>query len=329
MASIRKRNGKWQVQVRRVNQPSLSKSFVQKSHAERWARNIESEFDVKGLLPDISLLKQHTLLDLVNRYRDQITPKKRGHVNERIRLGQIARHQIASRLLINLKPAHINSYVEERMSLVSPGTAARDLGVLHQVIETARLRWDFPFIEDLFKGVQKPKEPPSRDRRLEPHEEQLLFGGCNGSKVSYLKPAIILAIETAMRRGELLNIRQQDINAELHTLHIPITKNGHPRTIPLTGRALATLQGLSAAEDGRLFPITPNAFRLSWERLRRRVGITDLHFHDLRHEAISRFFERGLSVAEVALISGHRDVRQLFRYTHLRAEDVARKLAES
>ncbi|MDA0341679.1 MAG: tyrosine-type recombinase/integrase [Proteobacteria bacterium] len=72
--------------------------------------------------------------------------------------------------------------------------------------------------------------------------------------------------------------------------------------------------------------MSPNAVRLSWGRLTHRAGIEDLHFHDLRHEAISRFFEMGLSVPEVALISGHRDPRMLFRYTHLRAEDVARKL---
>jgi integrase len=96
--------------------------------------------------------------------------------------------------------------------------------------------------------------------------------------------------------------------------------------IPLSSKALGILAGVEAREQ-RVFPVSANAVRLAWERLKRRVGVDDLHFHDLRHEAISRFFEKGLSVPEVALISGHRDVRMLFRYTHLRAEDVAAKLA--
>ncbi|MBT4689335.1 MAG: site-specific integrase [Rhodospirillales bacterium] len=326
MATLRKRNGKWQVQIRRTHQPSINKSFTHKLHAQQWARKIEAEIDVKGLLPDTSVLKQHTLLDLINRYRDQITPKKRGHVNERIRLSQLARHQIASLLLINLKPAHINAYIEERMTLVSPGTAARDVGVLHQVVETAKSKWGIPFAEDLFKGVQRPKEPPSRDRRLDLHEEDLLLQGCNRSRVTYLKPIITLALETAMRRGEILRIEYDDINQANKTLKIPVTKNGYPRTIPLSSLALTTLLEAQRGTPGRIFPVTPNAFRLAWEKLRRRVGIENLHFHDLRHEAISRLFEKGLSIPEVALISGHRDYRMLFRYTHLRAEDVAKKL---
>ena len=227
MATLRKCNGKWQVQIRRPHQPSINRSFIPKSRAQQWARKVEAEIDVKGLLLDTSLLKQHTMLDLINRYLDQVTPKKRGHVNEQIRLKQIARYQIASHQLINLKPVHINSYVEERMRLVSPGTAARDLGVLHHLVETARLQWGIPFGEDLFKGVQKPKEPPSRNRRLEPDEETLLLDGCIKSSVTYLKPIITLALETAMRRGEILAIQWDDINESLRTLRIPVTKNGH------------------------------------------------------------------------------------------------------
>ena len=86
------------------------------------------------------------------------------------------------------------------------------------------------------------------------------------------------------------------------------------------------LRGLPQRDDEKLFPVTPNAVRLAWERLTKRTGIADLHFHDLRHEAISRFFELGLSVPEVALISGHKDPRMLFRYTHMNAQLIAAKL---
>jgi integrase len=129
-----------------------------------------------------------------------------------------------------------------------------------------------------------------------------------------------------MRRGELLNLRWSDIDLQNRTLHIPQTKNGHARTIPVSYKAIEVLSGLDREGGDQVFPLSAYAVRHAWNRLTKRAGIADLHFHDLRHEAISRFFEKGLSVAEVALISGHRDFRQLFRYTHLRAEDVARKL---
>ena len=107
-----------------------------------------------------------------------------------------------------------------------------------------------------------------------------------------------------------------------------MAKNGHPRTIALSEAALAALAGVQRHEDeARIFPMSANALRLAWERLKRRAGIEDLRFHDLRHEAISRLFEKGLNVPEVAVMSGHRDPRMLFRYTHPRPEDIARKLA--
>ena len=132
-----------------------------------------------------------------------------------------------------------------------------------------------------------------------------------------------------MRRGEMLNMRWRDLSVATRTLRIPITKNGHPRTIPLSSGALATLRTLSdggASGDERILPITQDAAKMAWKRVVKQAGLADLRFHDLRHEAISRFFEKGLSVPEVALISGHRDPRMLFRYTHPRAEDIAAKL---
>ncbi|MDP6874623.1 MAG: hypothetical protein QF521_13940 [Alphaproteobacteria bacterium] len=168
MASIRRRNGKWQVQVRRTNQPSVSKSFIQKSDAERWARVTESKLDVEGLLPDTGLLKRLTLRNLITRYLDQITPHKRSHESERLRLKKIGRHELASTQLVNLKPANVSSYIDDRTEEVEPGTIAREIGTLHHVIETAKLRWNIPVRDNPFKQISKPKEPPSRNRRLEP-----------------------------------------------------------------------------------------------------------------------------------------------------------------
>jgi len=330
MATLRKRNGKWHVQIRRAHQPSVNKSFVHKADAQRWVRKTEAEIDLKGLLPDTTILKQHTLGDLITRYLEQVTPTKRGHGPESLRLKKIKRHSLASCRLINLKTVTVNKYVEERIAEVCPATVALEVGLLHHIIETAKLQWGIPFQDNPIKNVRRPGKPNVRDRRLEPNEENLLIEACEDISVTYLKPILTIAVETAMRRGEILNIKYDDINESLRTLRIPKTKNGHPRVIPLSKKALVTLlgvpRGYPEGQSDCIFNVSPNALRLSWERLRSRVGIDDLHFHDLRHEAISRLFEKGLSIPEVALISGHRDYRMLFRYTHLRAEDIAAKL---
>lgn len=149
----------------------------------------------------------------------------------------------------------------------------------------------------------------------------------NTPSASYLRPLITLAVETEMRRGELLSIKWANADREARTVRVLRTKNGHPRTVPLSPVAIQTLESMERTAD-RVFPVTDNAVQLAWERMRKRAGIPDLRFHDLRHEAVSRLFEAGLSVPEAAMVSGHRSPAMLFRYTHPKAEHVAAKLAE-
>jgi integrase len=156
-------------------------------------------------------------------------------------------------------------------------------------------------------------------------DETQLYAAISKRSAWYLCPFLILLVETGMRRGELLSIRWRDVDFAKGTVLILTTKNGHPRRIPLTPNALKTLEFLPQCDE-KVFPVTPNAIRLAWERLWARAGLTDLRLHDLRHEAVSRFFELGLSVPEVAMISGHREPRMLSRYTHLQPELVTLKL---
>ena len=127
-----------------------------------------------------------------------------------------------------------------------------------------------------------------------------------------------------MRRSEILKLRWCDINLESGFAILYDTKNGEDRSVPLTRDCIHILRKLDV-QDGKVFPISANCLRLAWNRARKKADITDLRFHDLRHEAVSRFFEMGMSVPEVALVSGHKDLRQLFRYTHLNPTSVFRK----
>jgi len=328
MATIRKRESKWQVQVRRKGSTPVSRSFLSRKDAAEWARQTEALIDRRGLPPDARILDSLTLGQLVVRYRDSVVVAKRSAPIEGAILNAFLRHALVSLPLGSISPAHFSAYRDERLAVVGSSTVIRELGVLQHALETAIRDWAIPLHSNPVKLIAKPKAPKSRERRLREGEFGRLLTASNGCLNPLIKPLIVLALETAMRLGELLRIEAGHLRYETHTLLIPITKYGHPRTIPLTPVAIEQLQALALGVNGRLIPTTACAVKLAWRRLAKRAEITDLHFHDLRHEAITRLFERGLSLPEVALMSGHRDPRMLFRYTHLRAEDVAKKLNE-
>ncbi len=326
MANIRKRGTSWQVQIRRRSHPPLCRTFQSKRDAEIWARMVEARLDRTGLPGDYRELKRLKLGDLLLRYRDQVTPRKRSAENETYRINKLLRHPIAAVSLSDLNSGLFSAYRDERLAEVGPQAVRHYLNLLGHVLKIARNDWSIPLDSNPVDRVKKPDLPHSRKRRLTPHELERLEEASSRGTNNYMLPLIWLALETGMRRGELLAIRWDHIDFEARLLEIPITKNGHPRTIPLSPKTITILEHQKAEEQDRVFPVSTNAVKLAWHRLITRSGIENLHFHDLRHEAISRFFEKGLSVPDVALISGPRDYRMLFRYTHLRAEDIVGKL---
>ena len=314
MATIRRHYGKWQVQIRRVNHPSQTQSFILKKDAEEWARKIEIQIQQD----DCGIQQKNfpTFKEIILRYLEEVSIKKKGYQVERYHLQHILKNSFVRKSINQIQPKIIASYRDSRLKTVKSSTVLREFNILQHIFSTAIKEWGYP-IANPFHLIRKPNGNFRRDRRLSETEYTFLVKGNYPQQI--LRNIIELAIETAMRRGEILNIKPEHIKGQ--TLFIPITKNGHPRTIPLTKRALYIL------ENSQLpFPMSANAVRLAWDRLKKKGNIKDLHFHDLRHEAISRFFEKGLSIPEVALISGHKDIRMLFRYTHLKAEDILMKL---
>jgi integrase len=325
MATIRKRQNKWQVQVRRTGFACVSKSFHKKADADSWARMLEAKADANELPHARKLSVNLDLSSLIVRYQHEILPLKKGGANERIVLDAVLRRKISGTLLSAINVSTFASYRDERLKLVRASTVKRELAILQHMFNVARSEWDIPLSDNPIELIQKPTASKPRKRRLEQGEYETLRDAAVRSRVLYLWPLVELAIETGMRRGEMLKAEWRDLDLQARKLTLYDTKNGEDRTIPLTVRATEILSNIPRTDD-RIFPVTPVAVRHSWERLRKRAGIDDLHFHDLRHEAISRFFEMGLTVPEVALISGHKDYRMLARYTHLRAEDVVGKL---
>ena len=187
--------------------------------------------------------------------------------------------------------------------------------------------WGLMLSSNPVDKVKMPPSSPTRNRRLEDGEFEQLEEAAKQTKNPQIWPIIVFAIETGMRRGEILGLKWEHVDLERRIAFLPLTKNGSSREVPLSTKAAQVLTGQRQRNDTPSpFPIIANGFRLAWGRLRSRAGLSDLRFHDVRHEAISRFFELGLNIPGVAVISGHKDPRMLFRYTHLGAEEIVHKL---
>ena len=330
MATIRKLRGRWQAQVRRRGTKPRCKSFDTKQEAEKWARDLEGQVDRFGAAPDTKILERTTLEQLLERYQREISPTKRGSVQEIQRIDVLRRHDLAYRTLIGLSQQDIASFRDERLQSVAPSTTVRELAILSHVLEVAIRDWGLPLAKNVVKLVRRPVIRNERSRRLSGDEEHRLLDGCDGGQTPYLKTLLILAIETGMRRGELLGLQWADISHNRRVITLAMTKNGSGREVPLSTRAFVALmdwKGHAQVGQSTIFPMTPGALEQTWRRLLVRVGIKGLRFHDLRHEGVSRLFERGLNMIEVSSISGHKELRMLKRYTHLSADDLVARLS--
>ena len=222
------------------------------------------------------------------------------------------------------------------LALVKPATINRELGIISHAIKIApkRLGRTAGYQIRITLNIQRPSPlDRSRDRRLSLHEHERLLQALmdNAVKPLLARGVVRFAIATGLRRGEILNARWRDLNWDLGTLHIPETKTV-PRTIPLSFRS-QTSPGRTGSDSlagtGADFPDYGGGGEAGLEAADQESPTAEPSFP--RSQARSHkpvlLAERGLSIPEVALISGHKDPRMLFRYTHLKAEDVARKLS--
>ncbi len=332
-------SGLWRARVRRQGHPTKSKSFRLKVDAERWSAKVEGEQD-RGTWRDTSSADRITLAGLLDDYVRAVQHKANTMPYLLKRLADdLGRYSLAA-----LTPAVLIAWRDRRLQAVSPGTVNRELSALG-----GALTWAIKDKLIMLAGgnpvhaIRRPPPGKARDRRLEGDEEQRLLdaledraGDVQGGKRSgayrvgtrnpWLRPLVQLATETAMRQGELLALRWEHLDLVARTAYLPMTKNGDPRTVPLSGRAVAVLEALPRSDSGRVFPISTQAVKLAWVRACKRAGIEGLHFHDLRHEATSRLAEKLPNVIELAAVTGHKDLRMLGRYYHPRAAELAKKL---
>ena len=336
MATIRKHRGKWQVQIRRSGYPSLSRSFLSMQDAQRWGREQERLVDL-GEAPCANRISSSVpLSDLIGRYLAEVSIRKRSKSDE-FHFRQIMRHRLARLVVSKLTAADIAAYRDHRLKSVAGPTVRKEMNLLGHLLKIARCEWGASVKPDLVSSVRKPENARGRDRRPSSDEFLRIYQELQKSRNPMVADVAMFAMVTGMRRGEVLALDWENVDLLNQTARLPLTKNGECRVVPLGPRAKTVLarqmemhpchfEASNGTLSGPVFNISANAVRLAWGRATRRAGVSDLRFHDLRHEAISAFFEMGLSVPEVALISGHKDARMLFRYTHLKAESVAMKL---
>jgi len=313
MATIRSRNDKYQVLIR-MHGISTSQTFTKKVHAQQWARSIEVAIESGQYKAELDLTIAHAL----QRYMDDKIPHDRSshsHVRNAIAgLGDYKADSLTSHQLV--------SYRNTRLLTHSPQTVKHELSMVLRALKWARDELGYSNLA--IPTIKMPSLPRGRTRRITSQEEIELLHALRFT--SNVWNIVSLAIETGMRRSELIRLRWDDIDLKKRILHIPKTKTDVPRTIPLTIKAIHVFSRLQRNITGDVFNISAGSVSQAFKRACNRAEIENLRFHDLRHEAITRFFEMGLNVMEVASISGHRDLRMLQRYTHLRAEDLVRKL---
>jgi len=326
MASIRFRSNKWQARVSRKGEQSLVKTFRSREDAEKWARSIEVEWD-KGTYTNLHQAQKTTFGELIERYLREVTPLMRGAKADAIRLKAIMRRPIARENMATLSPSKIAKYRDQRLLEIAPSTVVRELAYFSSIINHARREWGISIANPVL-SVRKPAQPQGRNRVLSYEEERRLLDASEpkANRNIYTRPFVILAIETAMRRGEILSLHWSDIDLTKCTAHLALTKNGESRTVPLSTRAIETLKALPRSIDGRVLPINFAALETNFKRARERAGLVDLRIHDLRHTAATRLAERLPNLLELSAVTGHKQLAMLKRYYHPNPEQLARKL---
>lgn len=367
MAWFEKRGAcQWRVVIARRGYPRQSKTFTTKAEAEAWAKMIESEM-ARGVWIDRSEAESTTLRELLDRYEREVVPGKRGAVQECSVLATWRDTPLAVRTVATIRGADVAALRDEWLKVYAPATALRRLAVLSHVFNVARKEWGMESLANPVELVRKPSPNNARTRRIvtaspstgrsrgRTQDELVLV--VEASESPMLPALVTLAVETAMRRGEIAALRWEHVDLERCVAHLPETKNGNSRDVPLSPAAVSALVALLPEQPakrrkvpavpselrGRVFAMRPDGITQAFDRAQHRARavyeakctregllidpgfLNDLRFHDLRHEATSRLAGK-FQLHELAKITGHRDTRMLLRYYHPDAADLAKRL---
>jgi integrase len=350
---VKTESGTWKALIRKTGWPSTAKTFRTKRDAEDWARRTEDEM-VRGAYIQRAGADRLTVEDALVRYLAEITPTKRpsSQTTDRQRsvilikhLGKYSLAAITAEVAAKFRDARLAG--EDRKDKKgnpvprSNDTVRLDLALLGHLFTVAIKEWGIGLVANPVMNIRRPAPTPGRNRRLTPDEETRLLKAVGAHCNPMLRWIVSIALETGMRSSEITGLRTVQVDVDRRIVRLLETKNTMPRTVPLSKAAVELFrEALSHSErpkdtdliffgePGRDGKRHPYEFNPVWMNIKRAAGLADVRFHDLRHEAVSRFVEAGLSDQEVSAISGHKSMQMLKRYTHLRAEDLVGRLDE-
>jgi len=336
MATYQKRGTRWRAIVRKKGHPAQSRTFSTKARAQAWARQIENDIEAgligQGPIPTLGELVDGHLVHL-----EQTSDRgRKNQTSARNLKAGLGTELLASELSFQ----KLQEFCQTRIAVdgVKPATTKHDIMFLSGAVTTATVNAQLPagFKDTMASwrlGLQRAGligSPESRDRRPTADElEALLVHTKHNRALRRIRyhDLIRFAIESAMRLDEICSLRWEDVDLEAGTVIIRLRK--HPtqkrdQEVPLMGESQSIIEAQARIDD-RVFPYGSESVSNGFRRICRHLDIEDLHFHDLRHEGISRLFERGYQIQEVAMVSGHRDWGSLRRYVNLKAGDLARR----
>jgi len=361
---VQTRLGKWKAVVRKRGWPTVSKTFRIQKDALTWAKRTEVEIE-KGIFIDPAHSERITFDKALTRYLSEVVPTKKPATQETDKYcAEPLRAYFGKYSLAAISPDLVAGYRDKRLATpiqridrttkkprvlldpltgeprtLSANTVRLELALLSHLFNTAIREWRLGLVRNPVSGIRKPSPGEGRDRRLRGNEETRL----KHALASYSNPMLgwifDIALETGMRSGEIAGLRIHQVDLQRRVVRLSVTKNESARTVPLTRRAVEVFalaldnptrpEGCDLVffgEPGRDGKRRPYTFAKVWNGIKTSLGLGDLHFHDLRHEAVSRLVEAGFSDQEVSAISGHKSMQMLKRYTHLRAEDLVDRL---
>lgn len=352
MATIVKTpSGTWKAVIRKTGFPTTIKTFRLKKDAEDWSRRTEDEM-VRGMYLQRAPSERLTFEKAMKRYLGEVTPTKRpftqkGEHQRSIPLidffGKYALAGVTAELVAQYRDKRLagedRKDKEGNATPRAANTVRLELALLGHLFTVALKEWGLGLAYNPVLNVRRPAPGPGRNRRLDTDEETKLLAAVDKHSNPMLRWIVRIAVETGMRSSEIATLRRSQVDMVRRVVRLVETKNTLPRTVPLTTEATALFQEALAnpvrpidtdliffGEPGKDGKRRPYNFNKVWMDIKRTAGCADFRFHDLRHEAVSRFVEAGLSDQEVSAISGHKSMQMLKRYTHLRAEDLVAKL---
>lgn len=330
MATIIKRGDSWRAQIRKTGAKTLSATFSKKALADKWVRDTELAIEMGQFNkedPDFGVLFQRYIDEVLS-----LKPMQRTHVATMRTL----RRKMTGTLVSELTPAWMLKFAQSMD--VAPSTRAQLFIFMGLVLRTADTFWEVRPDWDGWKRGRRALldygligRSIERSRRVSDDEIEAIMDEMRSALP--MEELIRFAVDSCMRLGEVVRVEWNDIDHDKRTLMIrdrkhPNKKKGNHQIIPLLGQTYPIIQR-QVKQNGLIFPFNPNSISAAFFRAIQKTDIKDMHWHDLRHEGISRLFEQGYAIQEVALVSGHTSWNMLRRYTHLSPESLHRDTSDN